>query len=66
MTTTDTYEFWERTDALQQSIKGASGMRVLRTKSRAQSTGTLAASMPLATARQFSILAALNLQRKKR
>lgn len=66
MTMSDTYEFWQRTDAFQQSIPGASGMRILRTKSRAQSSGTLAASMPLATARQFSILAALNLQRKKR
>lgn len=66
MTQTDTYEFWERTDLLTESIKGASGMRILRTKERAQSTGTLAASLPLATARQFSILAALNLQRKKR
>jgi hypothetical protein len=66
MTQTDTYEFWERTDGFQQSIKGASGLRILRTKSRAQSSGTLSAHLPLATGRQLSILAALNLQRKKR
>lgn len=65
MTQTDTYEFWERVDSVF-AIKGASGLRILRTKSRAQSSGSLSASLPLATARQFSILAALNLQRKKR
>lgn len=66
MTRTETYEFWERTDLLLPQIKGASGMRILRTKTRAQSSGTLAAHLPLATGRQFSILAALNLQRRKR
>lgn len=66
MTLTETYELWERTDGLKETFKGASGMRILRTKERAQSSGTLSASLPLATARQFSILAALNLQRKKR
>jgi len=66
MTLTETYEWWERTDGLQQVFVGASGMRVLRTKERAQSSGTLSVHLPLATARQFSILAALNLQRKKR
>lgn len=65
MTLTETYELWERRDANLDFI-GADGMRVLRTKARAQSSGTLSVSLPLATGRQFSILAALNLQRKKR
>jgi hypothetical protein len=65
MTQTDTYELWERTDS-HTDFQGASGMRILRTKSRAQSSGTLSVSMGLVTRRQFSILAALNLQRKKR
>lgn len=66
MTLTETYELWTRTDSATQMFKGADGLRVLRTKERAQSSGTLSVSLPLATARQFSILAALNLQRKKR
>ncbi|DAD52767.1 TPA_asm: maturation protein [ssRNA phage SRR7976325_29] len=66
MTLTETYELWTRTDSATQMFKGADGLRVLRTKERVQSSGTLSVHLPLATARQFSILAALNLQRKKR
>lgn len=66
MTLTETYENWTRTDAATTLFKGAEGLRVLRTKEREQSSGTLSVHLPLATARQFSILAALNLQRKKR
>lgn len=66
MTLTETYETWQRTDSLNKVITGAEGVRILRTKERAQSSGTLSVTLPLATARQFSILAALNLQRKKR
>jgi hypothetical protein len=66
MTLTETYERWVRVDTLKNVITGYDGMRILRTKERAQSSGTLSVHLPLATARQFSILAALNLQRKKR
>lgn len=66
MTLTETYETWLRSDGINKIITGAEGTRVLRTKERAQSAGTLSAHLPLATARQLSILAALNLQRKKR
>lgn len=66
MTLTETYENWTRIDAATTLFKGAEGLRVLRTKKREQSSGTLSVHLPLATARQFSILAALNLQRKKR
>lgn len=66
MTLTETYEAWTRTDSAQKLFVGADGLRVLRTKERVQSSGTLSVHLPLATARQFSILAALNLQRKKR
>lgn len=66
MTLQETYELWTRIDGNTVAFKGADGMRILRTKVRAQSSGTLSAHLPLATARQFSILAALNLQRKKR
>lgn len=65
MTLTETYETWIRTDNFKE-ITGAEGVRTLRTKERAQSSGTLSATLPLATARQLSILAALNLQRRKR
>jgi hypothetical protein len=66
MTLTETYESWQRTDGFKQAITGAEGRRILRTKERAQSSGTLSAHLPLASARQLSILAALNLQRRKR
>jgi hypothetical protein len=66
MTLTETYEDWQRVDLFDKELKGCYGRRILRTKERAQSAGTLSVSLPLATARQFSILAALNLQRKKR
>lgn len=65
MTLTETYESWFRTDSAK-LITGGEGVRILRTKERAQSSGTLSVTLPLATARQFSILAALNLQRRKR
>jgi len=65
MTLTETYESWQRTDS-NIAITGAEGVRILRTKERTQSSGTLSATLPLATARQLSILAALNLQRRKR
>lgn len=65
MTLTETYETWQRTDSVK-AITGAEGVRILRTKERAQSSGTLSVTLPLATGRQLSILAALNLQRKKR
>jgi len=65
MTLTETYETWFRTDN-HKLITGGEGRRILRTKERAQSSGTLSVTLPLATARQFSILAALNLQRRKR
>nr|UJQ85842.1 MAG: putative maturation protein [Leviviridae sp.] len=64
MTLSETYVLWERTDLITQ-IEGATGMRVLRTKSRAQSSGTLSVHLPFATARQLGILSALNLQRKR-
>ena len=66
MTLTETYETWWRTDPYKEIIKGAEGQRILRTKERAQSAGTLSVTLPLATQRQLSILAALNLQRRKR
>nr|QDH89062.1 MAG: hypothetical protein H2RhizoLitter491798_000001 [Leviviridae sp.] len=63
MTLTETYEVWQRIDPLTQAIKGAEGRRVLRTKERAQSSGTLSVTLPLLKARQWSILSALALQR---
>lgn len=66
MTLTESYAEWVRDDPWMQDLKGADGRVILRTKERAQSNGTLSAHLPFATARQFSILAALNLQRKKR
>jgi hypothetical protein len=65
MTLSETYYSWVRTDGYRFQIKGGDGQRVLRTKARAQSSGTLSATLPLATARQLGILAALNLQRKR-
>lgn len=66
MTLTESYQTWERTDGLKKIITGGDGVRILRTKERTQSSGGLSVHLPLATARQFSILAALNLQRRKR
>lgn len=64
MTLTETYEVWRRTDG-HVTIKGNEGMRVLRTKERAQSSGSLSVSVPLLNGRQWSILSALALQRLK-
>lgn len=66
MTLTETYETWQRTDLLEQFISGASGVRILRTKERAQSSGTLSVSLPFISGRQWSILGALALQRLPR
>ncbi|DAD50482.1 TPA_asm: maturation protein [ssRNA phage Zoerhiza.3_3] len=63
MTLTETYELWTRTDGLTQVFTGASGRRVLRTKERAQTTGSLSVTLPLLNGRQWSILSALALQR---
>ncbi|UJQ85444.1 MAG: putative maturation protein [Leviviridae sp.] len=66
MTLTETYVTWRRTDSYREILTGLEGVRILRTKARAQSSGTLSVHLPLATARQLGILSALNLQRRKR
>lgn len=66
MTRTETYETWVRTDLFEQSIKGASGLRKLTTKERAQSSGSLSVTLPFLNGRQWSILGALALQRLPR
>lgn len=63
MTLTETYEVWTRLDSLRFDIKGASGVRILRTKQRAQSSGSLSVTLPLLNGRQWSILSSLALQR---
>lgn len=65
MTLSETYVTWQRTDN-HKVITGAEGVRILRTKERAQSSGSLSVHLPLATARQLGILLALNLQRRTR
>jgi len=62
MTLTETYETWERTDS-HSTIIGSDGRRILRTKARAQSSGSLSVTLPLLNGRQWSILSALALQR---
>ncbi|UJQ85450.1 MAG: putative maturation protein [Alehxovirus faecadaptatum] len=66
MTLSETYVTWQRTDGYKDLITGAEGVRILRTKERAQSSGSLSVHLPLATARQLGILLALNLQRRTR
>ncbi|UJQ85080.1 MAG: putative maturation protein [Alehxovirus pseudonemorisenecus] len=66
MTLRETYVTWRRTDSYREILTGLEGVRILRTKERAQSSGTLSVHLPLATARQLGILSALNLQRRKR
>lgn len=65
MTLTETYVVYERTDPYKDIFVGGYGRRVLRTKERAQSSGSLSVHLPLASARQLGILSALNLQRKR-
>lgn len=65
MTLTETYVVYERTDSYKDIFVGGHGRRVLRTKERAQSSGSLSVHLPLASARQLGILSALNLQRKR-
>lgn len=66
MTLSETYVTWQRTDGHKELITGAEGVRILRTKERAQSSGSLSVHLPLTTARQLGILLALNLQRRTR
>lgn len=63
MTLRETYESWTRTDGNQFDFIGSDGLRVLRTKERAQSSGTLSVTLPFITKRQWSILGALAIQR---
>jgi hypothetical protein len=66
MTLTETYETWVRTDLLTKEIVGSDGVRILRTKERAQSSGSLSVTLPFLNGRQWSILGALALQRLPR
>lgn len=65
MTRTETYVTWQRSDSIK-AIKGGEGLRILRTKQRAQSSGSLSVSLPFISGRQFSILQSLAVQRLKR
>lgn len=64
MTLTETYETWTRIDS-NMDFEGATGLRVLRTKERVQSSGSLSVTMPFITGRQWSILGALAIQRAR-
>lgn len=66
MTLTETYETWQRTDGLTQAFQGSDGVRILRTKEREQSSGSLSVTLPFLNGRQWSVLGALALQRLRR
>jgi hypothetical protein len=59
---TSTEELWKRTSA-RAAISGGYGTRSAEIKSRSLQTGTLSATLPFISARQFAILEALAIQR---
>jgi hypothetical protein len=65
MTHTRTEEVWSRTN-FELEVHGGYGTKILETKKRSLNAGTLSATFPFISGRQFSILGALAIQRMKR
>jgi len=65
MQRTRTVTSWQRTDGWKSTFPGGEGSTVYETKLRSVDPGTLSASIPFISNRQFSILGALAIQRKR-